>query len=257
MKLRKNRFSALLFAEMIAWLLPTISVLAYSGTAKYAPVESNLASKYWVSVSASSNTGDAALALNGKNEQAWIPDAGNSPHWFMIDLGGAYSAVRRAEVRFADANTVYQYKLEGSTDGTNWMTLAGRTANSQRAEGFSDIFVYKGLRFLRLTFTSNQNIGIREFKVLNYLRDDLLNGSDMSELGSNFAPENKISYFYHAGNNPPSLYRGGMLRTSDPKIGNNIYGLVKDSGWSVNRLRIWNEPKGENNGTSNDAPKKR
>ena len=251
----KTKFfeNVFLFAGMILSLVPTISVMALNGTAEYAPVESNIALKSWVNATVSSNSGNAALAVDGKDNTVWMADTGGSPHWFMVDLGGAYDAVRRTEVIFADNNTAYQYKLEGSVDGTNWFTLADRTDNSRRAAGFTDIFVRKGLRFLKLTFTSDKNIGIREFKVINYLRDDMLNGSDMSELGSNLAATNNTAYFYNAGNNPSTQYRGGMLRTSDPKAGNNIFGLVKDLGWSVNRLRIWNEPKGENNGTPNDA----
>ena len=240
-------FSSAIFAQ------PGAQSQAPRGTAEFLPVESNIAQKFWVRAAVSSNSRDAALALDGNKNTVWKPAEGSSHHWLMIDLEGAYDAVRRTEVVFADNNTVYQYKLEGSEDATNWFTLSDRSNNTQRVAGFSDIFVRKGIRFLKLTFTSSENIGIREFKVINYLRDNMTNGSDMSELGANMADDNHTTYFYHAGNNPPTEYRGGMLRTSDPNAGDNIFGLVKDLGWSVNRLRIWNEPKGENTGIPNNA----
>jgi arabinogalactan endo-1,4-beta-galactosidase len=236
-----RRMLALFLAAVMltAFWSPASPARALSGTASYTPAESNIAGKYWVAPSASSHSETAALAVDGEESTLWAPSADDTETWFLIDLGGTYDAVRKTEIVFTDADAVYRYCLEGSSDGEHWAVLSDRTGNTRPAGGFTDLFTYAGLRYLKVTFTGGQRLGIREFAVINYLRGDLKNGSDMSELGSN----NGNSYDYNANNNPPAPgYRGGVLNTSDPATGNNIFGLAKDLGWSVNRLRIWNSP---------------
>jgi len=77
------------------------------------------------------------------------------------------------------------------------------------------------------------------------------NGSDMSEQGGNTA-----AYYYNLGNNPPQEgYRGGKFTDEGSlESGNNIFGLVKDLGWDVIRLRVWNDPKNEDTGQPSVGP---
>jgi arabinogalactan endo-1,4-beta-galactosidase len=226
-----------------------VPVFALSGTAEYSPVESNLSAKYWVTATASTNPGDAPLAVDEDVQTAWLADAADTRPYLELDLGGAYDAVRKTEVVFAGNKAAYQYKIEGSKDGSGWYVLADRTANTRVAGGFTDVFSHDGTRYIRLTITGGSPAGVREFKVINYLRDDMRNGSDMSEQGGN-----TNAYYYNAGNNPPQPgYRGGRFTDAGSiENGNNIFGLAKDMGWDVVRLRVWNEPKNENNGNPNN-----
>jgi arabinogalactan endo-1,4-beta-galactosidase len=220
---------------------------ALDGAATYAPAESNLAVKYWVSASAGS--GNAAAALDGKPETLWTPAKGRSD--LLIDLGGAYDAVHKVRINFADPSAVRRYRLRGSADGRTWRVLADRADNAAPGGVFTDLFSYPGLRHLRLELIGDPAGGVRDVEILNYLRPDLVNGSDTSEQGGN-----TTAYYYNAGNNPPVAgVRGG--RFSDPgsiEAGNNFFGLTKDLGWDLIRLRVWNEPRGENNGALNTAP---
>jgi len=239
-----NLKTVFLLAALSAFVTPAY---ALEGTAAYAPAESNLAVKYWVSGAAGS--GNAAAALDGEPETLWTPTRGRSD--LMIDLGGAYDAVHKVRVNFADDEGVRRYRLHGSADGRTWRVLADRASNASRGGVFTDLFSYPGLRHLRLELIGDPAGGVRDIEILNYLRPDLVNGSDTSEQGGN-----TTAYYYNAGNNPPVPgVRGG--RFSDPgsiEAGNNFFGLTKDLGWDLIRLRVWNEPRGENNGNPNNSP---
>ena len=225
----------------------TTATYALEGTATYTPAESNLAIKYWVKGSAKS--GDAAAALDGKPDTIWTPIEGQAE--LLVDLGGTYDAVHKVRLRFADHAHVRRYRLHGSADGQTWRALADRANNATRGGLFTDLFSSPGLRYLRLELVGDPAGGVRDIEIINYLRADLQNGSDTSEQGGS-----TTAYYYNAGNNPPVPgVRGG--RFSDPgsiESGNNFFGLTKDLGWDVIRLRIWNEPRSENNGNPGNSP---
>lgn len=227
-------------------LCATSAADALEGVATYAPAESNLAGKYWVSGSAKS--GNVAAALDGRPGTIWTPARGQSD--LSIDLGGKYDAVHKVRIAFANDAAVRRYRLSGSADGRTWRVLADRSKNTARGDVFTDLFSYPGLRHLRLELIGDPAGGVRDIEVLNYLRPDLVNGSDTSEQGGN-----TNAYYYNAGDKPPVPgVRGG--RFSDPgsiEAGNNFFGLTKDLGWDLIRLRVWNEPRNENNGAANNS----
>jgi len=246
-------------------LMPAMPTSAIGGTYYYKPAESNIATKFWVTGTASSNAADADNALDGKPGTAWLA-AGGGAQWYRVDLGGVYDAVRQARVVFTSPTTVYRYKLEGSADGNEWTMLSDRSANTITAEGFSDVFKFAGLRYLRYSFTSTSNIGIKNISVFNYWRDDLEGGADVSGFTS---ATNGI--WFNSNNNPasPSIIpdgqggyrqiRGGTFDTSvqtgsgSMNTGQNFWGLTKDMGWDTIRLRIWHNNRSESTGTSNET----
>jgi len=235
--------AVLLASSLVAAALVAIpsTASALDGVAEYQPVESNIAGKYWVDATASS--GDAGAAVDGDLGTAWVAPA--APATLTLDLGGAYDAVHKVQTVFSSDRAVYTYRLDGTTDGRSWVTLADRTHNTRAGAVFTDVLTLRGLTGLRLTVTGGSPVGVRELRVLNYLRPDLDNGSDSSEQGGN-----TNAYYYNAGNDPavPGV-RGGAF--SDPgsiESGNNYFGLTKDLGWDTTRLRVWNEPRNENNG---------
>ena len=241
--------AVLIAAVILLSVIPAMNVSALNGTSTFKPAESNIAEKYWVSASASSNSGDAAGALDKDAATVWQADEADSAKWFQIDLGGTYNAVRKTEVEFINSIGTYKYKLEGSADGSAWILLADRRDNTRRAGGFTDLFRLEGLRYLKLTFNSSEDIGIKKFRVINYLRDDMDNGSDTSAMSSG-------TMYYNSNNNPsaPNGIRGGVMNEESVSTGNNFFGLTKDMGWDTIRLRIWNEPKNEGNGNASTGP---
>src|SRR3954451_3791607 len=98
-----------------------------------------------------------------------------------VDLTRGYDAVHKVDTTFASNRSVYKYRLEGSKDGQAWTTLADRSANTKVGGIFTDVFSFKGLRYVRLALTSGSAVGVRELGVINYLRPDQDNGSDTSE----------------------------------------------------------------------------
>lgn len=240
--LKRTRFLAMTVVSAL-----TAATYALEGTATYTPAESNLAIKYWVKGSAKS--GDAAAALDGKPDTMWTPAEGQAE--LLVDLGGTYDAVHKVRLHFADNDHIHRYRLQGSADARTWRPLADRANHAARGGLFTDLFSSPGLRYLCLELVGDPAGGVRDIEIINYLRADLQNGSDTSEQGGN-----TTAYYYNAGNNPPVPgIRGG--RFSDPgsiESGNNFFGLTKDLGWDVTRLRIWNEPRGENNGNPNNSP---
>ena len=221
----------------------SINVFALEGTASYKPAESNIAAKYWVSATASSNAADAKLAIDGNPNTAWVTTSASAS--LTVDLSGTYDAIRKTEVQFVSSNSVYKYKLEGSTNGTTWFMLVDRSKNTRIAEGFTDVFSKTGIRYLRLTISGGSPVGVKEFKIINYLRPDMDNGSDIGSLQTG-------EFYYNVNNNPPQMlpdgsraYRGGIANETSMNTGNNFYGLAKDLGWHTTRLRVWNEPRSE------------
>ena len=142
-----NKSIFFFFSLMLLALLQISSSFALDGKASYKPAESNIAGKYWVSATASSNNADARLAIDGNINTAWIAkDASAS---LTVDLSGTYDAIRKTEVIFTGNNSTYKYVLEGSNDGKKWFVLADRSKNSKKAAGFTDIFGKTGIRYLR------------------------------------------------------------------------------------------------------------
>jgi arabinogalactan endo-1,4-beta-galactosidase len=219
----------------------TSAGFALEGTATYSPAESNIAGKYWVSGTAKS--GNAAAALDGNPETIWAPSEGQAE--LQIDLGGAYDAIHKVRLTFANDNQIHRYRLQSSADAKTWTPSADRSTQATPGGVFTDVFSQPGLRYLRLELVGDPAGGVRDMEIVNYLRPDMVNGSDTSEQGGNTS-----AYYYNAGNNPPVPgFRGGKF--TDPgsiESGNNFFGLTKDMGWDLIRLRVWNEPRGENNG---------
>ncbi|HCC35393.1 MAG TPA: hypothetical protein DEQ02_07085 [Ruminococcaceae bacterium] len=231
----KKLVAILLVVSFVIFAVP-FSSSALNGTAEYTPAESNISGKYWVSAEADS--GDAAAAIDGDSATAWVPIS--LPAALTVDLGGTYDAVRKVKVIFADSLSVNKYKLEGSNDGQTWTVLSDRSANTIAGGIFTDIFAFEGLRYVRLTLTAG-GAGVGELQVINYLRKDMDNGSDVSGFTTT------DTYYYNVNNDPPAPdgIRGGSLTPDSMETGNNFFGLTKDMGWDTIRMRIWNEPRSE------------
>ena len=113
------------------------------------------------------------------------------------------------------------------------------------AEGFTDLFSKVGIRYLRVCLSCGAPFGIREFRVLNFLRPDMDNGSDIGALHEGMFHYNSGGYTQKMMPGEVREYRGGDGNDGSISTGMNFYGLVKNMGWSTTRLRVWNEPRRE------------
>jgi arabinogalactan endo-1,4-beta-galactosidase len=213
---------------MLPMFVTTVSAL--HSVAVIHPIESNIAEKAWVTATASSGGDTAVFAIDGDLDSAWVAGGRAAGQWLMLDFAGAYDNLRKTEVIFADSNVAYRYRIEASSDGAVWDTLVDRSDNTLLSEGAVDLFTRPGIRYLRLTITGatpGATIGIREFRAYNYLRENLINGAD-------------LSYMDEFQNRNYYLNRGDA---DDP--GPHVLDVVQDQGMAFVRLRIWNEPRNE------------
>jgi len=98
---------------------------------------------YKKDVSASSTLSGYAPA-NADNEEIenwWSAQTGNAGEWWQIDLGRTM-AVNALQINFADMDftnkatnsyTFYQYYVEASTNGEDWITIVDRRQNTEDA----------------------------------------------------------------------------------------------------------------------------
>ena len=207
------------------------------GDAVIDPVESNLASKYWTSVSATAGGETAALAVDQDPSTSWVGAAGES---LTLDLGGAYDNARKVAIEFTDAGAAYRYVVDSSSDGVTWTTVADESAAVRASAGGVHLVTSPGMRFVRVTMigaSGDAVIGIRELEVFNYLREEVILGADMSGIDGD-TREYWVS--------PLEEDRGA---------GPHLFDVAKDRGMDFVRLRIWNEPRSEGSGQPSAVPR--
>jgi len=213
---------------------------AIYGTADIKPIESNIAAKAWASASATSGAATARLAIDGDASTAWYADARGRQR-LTVDLGGAYDNLRKVRVVFADPGAVHRYVVEASPDGRRWTEIADRSNNRARSRGAVHLFTKPGTRFVRLTITGlsgGAKVGVSELQVLNYLRDDVVLGADLSWVDDHQTREYWVD--------PLGADRGA---------GPHLLDVVKDRGMEFTRLRIFNEPRSESTGQPTPIPR--
>ena len=103
-------------------------------------------------------TTDGAQAANpatsgndGSTTTRWCATNGNTGHWWMVDLGASH-ALTGSEVMWEKSGLVYKYRVEVSTDNTNWTTVMDKTANTSTAQTQTDNFTATA-RYVRITVT--------------------------------------------------------------------------------------------------------
>ncbi len=103
-------------------------------------------------------TTDSAQAANpvtsgndGSTTTRWSAANGNTGHWWAVDLGASH-ALTGSDVMWEKSGLVYKYKVEVSTDNTNWTTVKDKTANTSTAQTQTDNFTATA-RYVRITVT--------------------------------------------------------------------------------------------------------
>ncbi len=228
--------TAVLVACGVAALGPASPAAAHFGEAEISPIESDISEKPWAGVDVSSGASTADLAVDQDEQTAWMADGASADQWLTLDLGGAYDNVRKAEVVFPDAGAVYQYVVESSADGDSWHVIADHSANHRPTRGSVALFTEPGTRYVRVTFTGaspGATPGISELSVYNYLRDDLILGSDASWV------DNDVAEGRNYWVSPTE---------EDPGAGPHLLDVLQDRGFEYTRLRVFNEPRDESSG---------
>ncbi|MFB6720631.1 glycosyl hydrolase 53 family protein [Kribbella sp. NPDC056345] len=223
-------------ATVTAAAIQALPAHAIYGTADIKPIESNIATKFWASATASSGTGTAEQAIDGDPTTAWVPDKPGTQR-LTVDLGGAYDNLRKVRVLLADPRALNKYVVDASSDGRRWSRIADRSDDRVRSRGAVHLFTRPGTRYVRLTLMGSP-AGVSEFEVLNYLRDDVVLGSDLSWVDDHQDRQYWVD--------PLGANRGA---------GPHLLDVVKDRGMQFTRLRIFNEPRNESTGELNAVPR--
>jgi hypothetical protein len=100
-------------------------------------------------------------AVDGSTSSYWESTDNAFPQWFQVDLGSA-TAVGRIVMDLPPSTAwgtrTQTILIQGSTDGTNYTTLAGSagyTFNPSTGNTVTVTFNAASVRYLKLTFTAN------------------------------------------------------------------------------------------------------
>jgi len=112
------------------------------------PVEAN-------GTSASNNSGDAGLAVDGNNRTRWTTEtAQRNGQWFQLDLGSAQTVGSvRLDSSQSPNDSPRVFTLATSTDGTNFTTAATGNGGSNGVTTIN--FNSRSARYIRITQTGS------------------------------------------------------------------------------------------------------
>jgi hypothetical protein len=133
--------------------------VALSGTG--VSTNTDLALNQPVSASGYTQTYVPANAVDGNTGTYWESSDNAFPQWFQVDLGssvGVGRIVMDLPPSTAWATRSQTIQIQGSTDGTNYTTLAGSasyTFNPSTGNTVTVTFTSASVRYVKLTFTAN------------------------------------------------------------------------------------------------------
>ena len=95
---------------------------------------------------------DPGLAIDGDLETYWAPADGNTGHEWQVDLGKPHE-ISGVKIVWQEDRQCYQYKIEGSADGREWVMLSDQTKNELKTREHTVSIHNKDIRHLRVTPT--------------------------------------------------------------------------------------------------------
>ncbi len=115
--------------------------------------------------SASTALQSAANAVDGNAGTRWESAFATDPSWLSVDLGAQYS-LTSVVIDWEAANAA-TYQLQGSTDGTTWVTLSTKTGGTfgNRTDTNTVTGTYRYVRMYGTARTSQYGYSIWSFKV--------------------------------------------------------------------------------------------
>ena len=133
--------------------------VALSGTGTSA--NTNLALNQPATASGYTQTYSPGNAVDGNTSSYWESTDNAFPQWFQVDLGSAHTVSRIVmdlPPSTSWATRTQTLTIQGSTDGTNYTTLAPSAAytfNPATGNTVTVTFTAASVRYLKLTFTAN------------------------------------------------------------------------------------------------------
>ncbi|MGH8046622.1 MAG: discoidin domain-containing protein, partial [Chthoniobacterales bacterium] len=113
---------------------------------------------------------DIAEANDGVATTRWAAANNTYPQWWMVDFGSNKTLSRADIPWYSSASRAYKYKIETSTDGTNFNTPVDKTANTTFGDT-SDSFTATA-RYVRITVTgcttTSGQASAYEFKIFGH-----------------------------------------------------------------------------------------
>jgi hypothetical protein len=94
-------------------------------------------------------------AIDGNPITRWCPKDGNTGHSWQVDLGGPRD-LKSAKIIWQTASK-YQYTVEGSADGANWVMLSDQSKKHDVQQEHNLAFDHKGIRHVKITTTGLPN----------------------------------------------------------------------------------------------------
>ena len=144
--------------------------------------QANLALNKTASSDSSQTSNPASFGVDGNAATRWSANDGNTGHSLTVNLGSSMNITNGTQVAW-EKSGVYQYKIETSTDNTNWTTVIDKTANTSTDQVQNDYFT--GIaHYVRITVTglpSGSNASFYDFKVFGDPTDLALNKTASSD----------------------------------------------------------------------------
>ncbi|WP_194895306.1 discoidin domain-containing protein [Catenulispora pinisilvae] len=137
---------------------PLTVTLSGTGTTT---ANSNLALNQPTTASGTTQNYSPGNAVDGNTSSYWESTDNAFPQWLQVDLGAAHSVSRIVmdlPPATAWATRTQTVQIQGSTDGTNYTTLApsaGYTFNPSTGNTVTATFAAANVRYVKLTFTAN------------------------------------------------------------------------------------------------------
>lgn len=94
---------------------------------------------------------EATCGNDGNPSSKWCAADEKLDHWWMVDLLSTYD-IHAVEVHWEQPGCVYQYKVEVSNDGANWMLKIDKTENAGAEQAQPDPITATA-RYVRITVT--------------------------------------------------------------------------------------------------------
>lgn len=97
----------------------------------------------------------ATSATDASPTTRWCANDSAAGHWLKIDLGSSMKITGGTQIMWERAGSPYAYKIDTSSDNTNWTTRVDKTTtdNGGRGQIQSDYFVATA-RYVRVTVTT-------------------------------------------------------------------------------------------------------
>lgn len=113
------------------------------------PAGDNLALNKPVTYSSQQAGNEAYKSVDGDSATRWSADT--YPEWINVDLSSVYTIGRTEIIPYSDR--AYQYRIEVSTDGTNYVNVVDKTSNTIGGSLLTDTFNPVSARYVRFTIT--------------------------------------------------------------------------------------------------------